>query len=66
MGDLFGPVLELKQQLPDLKKVAASAVEEAPISLAAQADERPKTVRGRTTGKAAAKRPGAGKTKRKL
>jgi bifunctional non-homologous end joining protein LigD len=38
MGDLFEPVLELKQRLPDLKAgVAAPAAE--PIEIAAQADE---------------------------
>lgn len=54
MGDLFSPVLKLKQQLPDLKKFTASAVQEEPISLAASAEETPK----------AAKRP-SGKTKGK-
>ncbi len=41
MGDLFAPVLELKQRLPDLKGMAASAAEEIeePISITAQADE---------------------------
>jgi bifunctional non-homologous end joining protein LigD len=41
MGDLFAPVEELKQRLPDLKSVAASAAAEAQptISIAAQADE---------------------------
>jgi bifunctional non-homologous end joining protein LigD len=40
MGDLFEPVLVLKQQLPDLRaaKPAAQAVP-APIEIAAQADE---------------------------
>jgi bifunctional non-homologous end joining protein LigD len=40
MGDLFEPVLDLKQRLPDLKKTAALA-EEKPeaIEIAAQADE---------------------------
>lgn len=37
LGDLFAPVLELKQHLPDLKKFAAQ--EEEPISIAAQAEE---------------------------
>jgi hypothetical protein len=62
-------VLELKQQLPDLKKVAASAVEEAPISLAAQAEEAPKAKQGRASGsvvRKAAKRPRVGKTKRRV
>jgi bifunctional non-homologous end joining protein LigD len=41
MGDLFAPVEELKQRLPDLKGIAAgSAAEVQPtISIAAQADE---------------------------
>jgi len=46
MGDLFAPLLELKQRLPDLKGVAASSVAEAPptISIAAQAEEEPEDV----------------------
>jgi bifunctional non-homologous end joining protein LigD len=41
MGDLFAPLNELKQRLPDLKSAVASAAEktEAPISTAAQAEE---------------------------
>src|SRR6202162_5913831 len=41
MGDLFAPVLELKQRLPDLKGVAASGGAEAEpaISLAAPAED---------------------------
>jgi bifunctional non-homologous end joining protein LigD len=41
MGDLFAPVLELKQRLPDLKRVAASAAAgtEPTISIAAQAED---------------------------
>jgi len=35
MGDLFAPVLELKQKLPDLRKTGAAA----PIEIAAQAEE---------------------------
>ena len=38
MGDLFEPVLELKQKLPDLKK-AGAAVEPEKVEIAAQADE---------------------------
>ncbi|HTS38848.1 MAG TPA: non-homologous end-joining DNA ligase [Candidatus Solibacter sp.] len=38
MGDLFESVLELKQKLPDLKKVAAAAEPET-IEIAAQAEE---------------------------
>lgn len=38
MGDLFEPVLELKQKLPDMKAAAAAAVEEPePVEIAAQA-----------------------------
>jgi hypothetical protein len=60
MGDLFAPVLELKQRLPNLKGGAASAVAEAqpPISIAAQAEEEPKGIRHsavRKTGKQAGK-----------
>jgi bifunctional non-homologous end joining protein LigD len=38
MGDLFEPVLELKQSLPDLRKTAATPVKV--VELAAQAEER--------------------------
>jgi bifunctional non-homologous end joining protein LigD len=38
MGDLFEPVLELKQSLPDLKRARAEAEPEK-IEIAAQADE---------------------------
>jgi bifunctional non-homologous end joining protein LigD len=42
MGDLFAPVLDLKQRLPELKGVAASAAAAQPaISIAAQAEEEP-------------------------
>jgi bifunctional non-homologous end joining protein LigD len=55
MGDLFAPVLKLKQRLPDLKAVAGSAAAEtdAPISIAAQAEEEPKKVRRRAAKKIA-------------
>jgi bifunctional non-homologous end joining protein LigD len=46
-GDLFEPVLRLKQKLPDLKAATApAAAERIPIELAAQADDgrRPKKV----------------------
>jgi bifunctional non-homologous end joining protein LigD len=46
-GDLFEPVLRLKQKLPDLKAATApAATERIPIELAAQADDgrRPKKV----------------------
>jgi bifunctional non-homologous end joining protein LigD len=52
MGDLFAPVLKLKQRLPDLKGVAASTVaEETPISMAAQAEDEPEDARPRPTRK---------------
>ncbi len=57
MGDLFAPVIELKQSLPNLKGVAASVAAQthAPISIAAQEDEEPKKPR-----------PGARPAKRKV
>jgi bifunctional non-homologous end joining protein LigD len=67
MGDLFEPVLALKQTLPDLKKLAAAASAEKPqpIEIAAQAED----VRAASVQKAAkkvAKKPTAGKTRRKV
>ncbi len=57
IGDLFEPVLRLRQQLPDLKKSAAGktpqAIEDA-IEIAAQADKpasRTRTKAGRAKGK---------------
>src|SRR5580698_8113208 len=52
MGDLFEPVLELKQRLPDLKAGAAAPAAE-PIEIAAQADEDDSPLR-----KAERKKPG--------
>jgi bifunctional non-homologous end joining protein LigD len=57
MGDLFEPVLELKQRLPDLKGVAAE--ESKKIEIAAQADEDDpprKIAEKKTTGKKSARR----------
>jgi len=54
-GDLFAPVLELKQKLPELK--AAAAIAKEPIEIAAQAEERrpaPKPARKSASPKAAA------------
>jgi bifunctional non-homologous end joining protein LigD len=58
MGDLFAPVLELKQRLPNLKGVAASTAAEVKpeISIAAQAEDDGKT----------GKRPRARKPGRKV
>jgi bifunctional non-homologous end joining protein LigD len=66
MGDLFAPVNELKQSLPDLKGVAASAAEktEPPISSAAQAEERPKRARRPAARKAV--KPSSRKSRRKV
>ena len=61
LGDLFAPVLELKQRLPDLKAIAASAVAEAEesISIAAQAEEEPKRSLRRAVKKTAKPGPRA-------
>jgi bifunctional non-homologous end joining protein LigD len=75
-GDLFAPLLKLKQRLPDLKPLMGSSQAETKetISIAAQAEaraeERPKRSR-RSAVKPAAKRPAARKpparrTKRKV
>lgn len=40
MGDLFAPVLELKQRLPQLSAQPAAKDEHEPIEIAAQSDER--------------------------
>ena len=54
LGDLFAPVLELRQRLPDLKGVGSAAAEmEAPISIAAQAEEEPEKSRRRSVKKSA-------------
>jgi bifunctional non-homologous end joining protein LigD len=57
MGDLFAPLLELKQELPDLRKLSKPAIAEAeePISIAVQAEEEPKVGRRRTARKIVAK-----------
>ena len=56
MGDLFAPVLKLKQQLPQLAGVSAASEkeEDETISAAAQAEVRPRPER-RTTTKAKSK-----------
>jgi bifunctional non-homologous end joining protein LigD len=67
MGDLFAPVLELKQRLPDLKKLAEPAAAE-PISLAAQVEDEPVSQRrrGARASKKAVKPPAARKARRKV
>jgi hypothetical protein len=66
MGDLFAPVNELKQSLPNLKGLAASAVEktEEPISIAAPAEERPKRARSHAAPNAV--KPPLRKSRRKV
>jgi bifunctional non-homologous end joining protein LigD len=64
MGDLFAPVLELKQRLPDLKAAGSTVAEaEAPISIAA-AEEEPSISRRRAVKKTA--KPGTRKVGRKV
>ncbi|MGA8836614.1 MAG: non-homologous end-joining DNA ligase [Candidatus Sulfotelmatobacter sp.] len=66
-GDLFAPVLELKQRLPDLKAQAGGPVGEVdePISIAAQAEEEePKKARRRGVKKVA--KPASRKVGRKV
>ena len=65
MGDLFAPVLELKQRLPDLKGGAASAAAGPTISIAAQAEEEAEDVEHRIAGRTG-KQPPARKVKRKV
>ena len=73
MGDLFAPLLKLKQRLPDLRKLAqAPGEEQAGISLAAEADENAepsKTSRRSVVKKVAKKassRPRVHKARRKI
>src|SRR4029077_8243019 len=62
--DLFAPLLELQQRLPDLKHAVVQPLPPT-ISIAAQAEEEPKRARGRAVKKSA-KRPAARKAKRKV
>ena len=59
MGDLFAPLLTVKQRLPDLKKLMreASAQAEEPISIAAQAEGPTKPARPRVSRRAVKKTP---------
>jgi bifunctional non-homologous end joining protein LigD len=63
MGDLFEPVLELKQKLPDLK-AAAVAQAPGPIEIAAEADD-DHPVR-KPASKKSAKKPAARKKRAKV
>jgi bifunctional non-homologous end joining protein LigD len=62
MGDLFAPVLELKQKLPKLAGLAEAAHEET-VDLAAQAEE-PRDAK--KTAKSPARRAAAKKKSRKV
>jgi bifunctional non-homologous end joining protein LigD len=71
MGDLFAPLLELEQRLPDRKQLAATSSAEAgeTISMAAQAEEKPKPDRRapvKSPRRATARRPPARKAKRRV
>ena len=66
MGDLFGPVLELKQKLPKLAGLAPGkpAAAEAGLEMSAQAEAR--AGRRKTATKSGRKRPPAPKKRRKI
>ena len=71
MGDLFAPLLTVKQRLPDLKKrmQAASSQAEERISIAAQAEEAPKAPgsrRSKRTIKKTPRRPQVRRARRKV
>ncbi len=58
IGDLFEPVLTLKQRLPDLKGVAGGAAKEPQhIGIAAQAGEEPRPPRTTAKKKSGTKKP---------
>jgi bifunctional non-homologous end joining protein LigD len=59
MGDLFEPMNELKQRLPDLKAVAREEPER--IEIAAQAEEPKPPAKKKGAGKKAARKPAARK-----
>jgi bifunctional non-homologous end joining protein LigD len=69
LGDLFEPVLGLKQKLPDLKKAAVQKIPEA-IEIAAQADEKPgkhaeREKKTEATGRKRAPAKGAGPSRKR-
>lgn len=47
IGDLFEPLLELKQKLPNLKAMAAGEAEQEPIEIAAEAEDEERAARQR-------------------
>lgn len=65
MGDLFEPLLELKQKLPDLKATeVAGAPDSEPIEIAAQASG--KQIRGRSRPKKSTRKPASRKKSSKV
>ena len=69
MGDLFEPVLELKQKLPSVKASAVSPVQEVrSMEIAAQADgdhSSGRTIKARSAKKAESSKPKSAKSKKK-
>jgi hypothetical protein len=65
MGDLFEPVLELKQKLPDLKKLAAAAEKPETIEIAAEAEDS-RRAPAKSTSKNVGKKPAVRKAHRKI
>jgi bifunctional non-homologous end joining protein LigD len=66
MGDLFAPLGELKQLLPELKGVETPVERTpAPVSIAAQADEPPNPARRPAARKSVERQP-SGKSRRKV
>jgi bifunctional non-homologous end joining protein LigD len=62
MGDLFEPLLELKQKLPNLKQAVALAPEAThEIEIAAQADEKYRDAEDESEGKRASKKASGAK-----
>jgi bifunctional non-homologous end joining protein LigD len=51
MGDLFEPVLELKQRLPDLKKAGVVPAAAKGIEIAAQAEDVPEPPKAKVASK---------------
>lgn len=68
MGDLFEPVLELKQKLPDLKVAVPAASDSQPIEIAAQADDghMPRKSARKKSAKKSGKTGAAGKKRVKV
>jgi bifunctional non-homologous end joining protein LigD len=59
LGDLFEPVLELKQRLPDVKKTAVAGPAVQGIEIAAEADDGNREKKSRTGSRKSAKRRSA-------